>query len=80
MHKKTYWMCPKGCSDKKIEFREKCQGCDEKFMYYVLDERMRTKEDLFESDEEPELWNCKKCNNQNIDVKKNCSKCKKNKY
>ncbi len=34
--KELYWTCPKGCSDKKIEIREKCQGCDEDFIYYVF--------------------------------------------
>ncbi len=24
---KVYWMCPKGCSDLKIDFSEKCRGC-----------------------------------------------------
>jgi hypothetical protein len=73
-------MCPKGCSDKKIEFREKCQGCDEKFIYYSFVARMRTIWDLFESKDVPEVWTCKKCNNHNIDVRKNCSKCENNKY
>ncbi len=41
---------------------------------------MRTKEDLFASDDEPELWNCKECKNHNINVKKQCCKCGKNKY
>ncbi len=73
-------MCPKGCSEKRIKFGEKCQYCYENFMYYFMEKRLRKNEDLFESDDEPDLWTCKKCNNHNIDVNKNCSKCEKNKY
>jgi hypothetical protein len=49
-------------------------------MYYCIDKRMRTNEDLLESDDELELWACKKCNNYNIDVKNECRKCNRNKY
>jgi hypothetical protein len=41
---------------------------------------MRSSEDLFFSDDEPQLWTCKKCSNHNIDIKRNCCKCEKNKY
>ena len=40
--KETYWMCPRGCSDKKIKFSGTCRVCYEKFMYFVLEKRMRT--------------------------------------
>jgi hypothetical protein len=72
-------MCPRGCSNKKIKFSGTCRVCHEKFMYFVLDKRIRTNEDLFDTDDEPELWTCKKCNNHNIDVKMKCSKCNRNK-
>ncbi len=78
---KTYWLCPKGCSDNKIQFGKKCRVCHEDFMYFVLVNRLRKKEDLFGSDDEPsEMWKCKKCDNHNIDVKKACSKCNTNKF
>jgi hypothetical protein len=50
-------------------------------MYYSIDKRIITNEDLFESDDEPiELWSCYQCKKHNIDVKKPCCKCKRNKY
>jgi hypothetical protein len=73
-------MCPRGCRDIKIKFSDKCLDCSEDFMYFVIEKRIRKKEDLFTSDEEIELWSCNKCDNHNIDVKKNCRKCNRNKY
>jgi hypothetical protein len=50
-------------------------------MYYSMDKRIITNEDLFGSDDEPkELWSCFQCKKHNIDIKKDCSKCKKSKY
>jgi hypothetical protein len=80
VHTETYWMCPRGCSKKKIKFCGKCLGCNENLSYYFLEKRTRKIEDLLVSDDEPDLWTCKKCNNHNIDLKKNCSKCGKNKF
>jgi hypothetical protein len=40
---------------------------------------LRKNEDLFTGEDDPDLWTCKNCNNHNIDLKKNCSKCGKNK-
>ncbi len=49
-------------------------------MHFVLNASKRTTNDLFESDDELlEIWNCLKCKNHNIDIKKNCSKCNRNK-
>jgi hypothetical protein len=50
-------------------------------MHFVVDTRQRTKEDLFDSDDESlEFWSCTKCKNHNIDLNKTCSKCNRNKY
>ena len=74
-------MCPGGCSKLKIEFGNKCRICLNDFMYFVLDMRIITNEDLFGSDDEPsDLWSCKNCNNHNIDIFRVCIKCNRNKY
>jgi hypothetical protein len=55
----TYWLCPLGCTKKKINFGDTCEGCKENFGYYCTEKRIRTNEDLFGSDDESsEVWTC----------------------
>jgi hypothetical protein len=52
-------MCPRGCPGKRIKFNASCKVCNENFMYFSMDKRIITNEDLFGSDDEPsEFWSC----------------------